>query len=131
MGELARAEEDCMQRLDDVEERFASLTREMGVLGVRRGLRRMRGALLRRDLRARAFVWKSRSMWLERLERLERRRRREARRMPTSSSRRIALHLERQWMIFYAMKRAMTRHHEIYSSVGSLSTLMRRGLLRR
>ena len=38
MGELARAEEDCMQRLDDVEERFASLTREMGVFGSSPGI---------------------------------------------------------------------------------------------
>ena len=42
MGELVRdarmAEEECMQRLDDVEERFASLTREMGVFGTSPGI---------------------------------------------------------------------------------------------
>ena len=42
MGELVRdarvAEEDCMQKLDDLEERFARLTREMGVFGSSPGI---------------------------------------------------------------------------------------------
>lgn len=60
MGELARAEEDCMQRLDDVEERFASLTREMGVFGSSPGITtHARRAIEARFARARVRMEKS------------------------------------------------------------------------